>query len=753
MGRYHRHLLTSAAVWTPRLYVPHRSFILPALVLACSTATAQEPLACSNSLNVGLSEQAEAEDLVSDPGTIVFETGRLDALFGETRSATLSGGIILRSGDKLAAAENAELRESDRRVFLEGDVRYEDERTEIRSDTAEFAYDSGVIEFTGAEFSIGEGARGSASALRISEDGVLNLGGVNYTTCPPGSNDWLLKAKSIRLDTRSGVGTAKGIKLRFQGVQLLYAPYLSFPIGDARKSGFLTPEIGSSNRGGNDVRVPYYWNIAPNYDATVTARLLTDRGFLGQTEFRYLFESHEGSVNAELLPNDDQVDGSRHLFDFDHRSVFSSGWRSTVDIRDVSDSQYFEDLGGSLSISSLTHLNRSVELDYFGRNWTFLARAQDFQTLDDAITDSNEPYRRLPQFVAKGNWPERWLGADLSLDSELVNFDRDVGVTGWRFNVAPQLERRFGGPGWFVKPAVRFDHTRYDLSDTASGQVDDPSRSLPIASLDAGVVLERTLENSPQYLQTIEPRILYTHIPHRNQDDLPVFDTISPDLNLVQLFRRDRVLGVDRILDTDQLSVGVTSRLLDVGTGRELISATIGQAVYLSTSGVSLPGQSVQTSRSSDYIAEVRFLLYDNINFDFGHQWGTGDQGTTQSEARLQYRPADNKVFNVAYRFRRDALEQGDVSFSWPISRRWNFVGRYNYSFRDDEVLERFAGLEYESCCWGLRIVSRSFISTRDGTRDNSIGLQLVLKGLSSVGSQSDKLLERGILGYSARLR
>ncbi|MEM6512088.1 MAG: LPS assembly protein LptD [Pseudomonadota bacterium] len=730
-----------------------RFFILPGLLLAYSSASAQEPLACSNSLNVGLAERAEAEDLVSVPGTIVFETGQLDALFSEPRSASLSGGIILRSDDKLAAADSAELLESDRRVFLQGDVRYEDQRTEIRSDSAEFAYDSGVIEFTGAEFSVGEGGRGEASALRISEDGVLNLGGVSYTTCPPGSDDWLLKAKSIRMDTRNGVGTAEGIRLRFKGVQLLYAPYLSFPIGDARKSGFLTPEIGSSNRGGNDIRVPYYWNIAPNYDATLTGRLLTDRGFLGQTQFRYLFDAHDGTVNAELLPSDDQVDGTRHLFDFDHRSLFSNGWRSRVDVRDVSDSQYFEDLGGSLSISSLTHLNRSVEFDYYGRHWTMLGRVQDFQTLDDAIADVNEPYRRLPQFVAKGAWPDRWLGADLDFDSELVNFDRDVGVTGWRFNAAPQVSRRFGGPGWFIKPAVRLDHTRYALSDLGPGEVDDPNRTLPISSLDAGVVLERTLENSPQFLQTIEPRMLYVHIPHRGQDELPVFDTIAPDLNLVQLFRRDRVLGVDRIIDTDQLSVGVTSRLLDVGTGRELVSATIGQALYLSTSGVSLPGQTVQTSRSSDYIAEVSFLLYDNINFDFGHQWGTGDQGTTQSEARLQYSPASNKVFNVAYRFRRDALEQGDVSWSWPINRRWNFVGRYNYSFRDDEVLERFAGLEYESCCWGLRIVSRSFISTRDGTRDSSIGLQLVLKGLSSVGSQSDKLLERGILGYSARLR
>jgi LPS-assembly protein len=154
-------------------------------------------------------------------------------------------------------------------------------------------------------------------------------------------------------------------------------------------------------------------------------------------------------------------------------------------------------------------------------------------------------------------------------------------------------------------------------------------------------------------------------------------------------------------------------------------------------------------SESSDYIAEVRFLLYENWNFDLGYQWGTGESGTTQSEARIQYRPQSNKILNLAYRFRKDSLEQGDVSLSWPVARSWNVVGRYNYSFRDKEALEEFIGIEYESCCWGLRLVTRRHISTRDGTRDTSFGLQLVLKGMTSLGTKADRLLENGILGYS----
>jgi LPS-assembly protein len=230
--------------------------------------------------------------------------------------------------------------------------------------------------------------------------------------------------------------------------------------------------------------------------------------------------------------------------------------------------------------------------------------------------------------------------------------------------------------------------------------------------VDTGMVLERlATSSSGTRIQTIEPRLLYVHVPFEDQSDLPVFDTITPDLNLVQLFRKNRFLGVDRIADTDQLSVGITSRVLDAATGKELMSGTIGQIRYFHTSTVTLPSAPSLTDESSDYIAELRFLLLRNVNFDLGYQWGARDRGTTQSEARLQYRPATKRIINLAYRFRRDSLEQGDVSWSWPLSKKWNFVGRYNYSFRDDQALEEFYGLEY------------------------------------------DRLLERGILGYTAEPR
>ncbi|MEX2496322.1 MAG: LPS assembly protein LptD, partial [Woeseia sp.] len=679
-----------------------------------------------------------------------FEAGGLEAGIGDEPAMKMTGGVRVRRGNRLAGAETAYYNPDARALLLDGGVRYEDPRAEISSRSAEFAYDSGRIRFEGAEFQLGEtGSRGAADLLQIADDGVVSLGEVSYTTCPPGSEDWMIEADDITLDTREGSGTARHVKLRFKGVPILYSPYLSFPITDARKSGVLTPEIGSAGRSGNELRIPWYWNIADNYDATVTTRLLTDRGLQLGTEFRYLTERNDGIAQFEYLADDNLVNDDRHLINFNHRTLFENGWRNLIDFSEASDSSYFEDLGGSLSTSSITHLNRSVTFDYYGARWALFGRLQDYQTIDDAIVPSNEPYRRLPQFVASAAWPERALGLQYSFDGELVYFDRDVGTTGWRVDLAPQVEWPFERPGWFVTPGATLRYTGYALGNRQPGQDDQPSRALPISSFDAGMILERSMNSSRGWIQTLEPRMLYVNVPHREQSDLPVFDTIEPDLNLVQLFRKNRYLGADRIADADQLSVGITSRILESESGKEVVAATIGQALYLSEQSVTLPGQPALGSGSSDYIAEVRFLLYEHLNFNVGHQWGSGGSGTAQSEARLQYRPRSDKILNLSYRFRRNSVEQGDVSWSWPLSQRWNFVGRYNFSFRDSEALEQFFGLEYESCCWGLRLVSRRHISTRDGTRDSSFGLQLVLKGMTSVGTAADKLLERGILGYT----
>ena len=436
------------------------------LLLAYDAASAQERARCE----IGSITAADGESLLArfgtgNPDVIEFQVGELEAQFGDDPTASMSGGVLLRRGDRMAGADAATYDPIGRALSLSGNVRYEDSGTAVVSDSAEFAYVTGRIRFEGAAFQLGSRGRGEAGSIEINQEGRLELGDVGYTTCPPESEDWIIEADDIQLDTQTGVGTARDVKLRFKGVPILYTPYLSFPITDARKSGILTPEFGSTGRSGNELSVPYYWNIAPNYDATATPRLLTDRGLQMGAEFRYLFRKSAGEAQVEYLPDDNKFDGNRHLLSFAHQTLFDSGWRNEIDFREVSDSQYFEDLGGSLSISSITHLNRSALFDYYGEHWSMLALFQDYQTIDQAIAPVDEPYRRLPQIRVSGFWADGLLGLDYGFDSELVNFDRDVGTIGWRLNVAPGIELPFERPGWFVKPGVKLDHTQYELEN------------------------------------------------------------------------------------------------------------------------------------------------------------------------------------------------------------------------------------------------------------------------------------------------
>ena len=687
-----------------------------------------------------------------NPEAIQLEAGSFESVLGPLPTATMSDGVTLRRNNQFMGAGGAKYDPSRKALILKGDVYYDDSNTQINSDNAEFSYGDGQIKFEGARFYVNaSNGHGAADVLEINRNSRLELKNVEYTTCPIGSEDWLIQGKSIVLDTKKGVSTVKGMKLRFKGLPILYTPYLSFPMSNARKSGLLTPEIGSSGRSGNEIRLPWYLNIAPNYDATITPRLLSNRGVQIAAEFRYLTKRNKGSISADYLPDDSIINLARHQFKLQHQTLFNNGWRNQIQLSEVSDNQYYEDLGGTLSISSITHLNRSIRFDYNSPNFSILGQIQDYQTIDNVILEDQKPYRRLPQILINGSWGIPF-GFRFGFDGEVVNFDRNIGITGWRFNATPKLEMPITRPGWFLNPSIELNHTFYELKNTLPNKQSRLSRIVPIASFDAGIFLERSMKNSNR-IQTIEPRLLYAYIPERDQSDIPIFDTIIPDFNLVQLFRKNRYLGIDRIGDTNHVSVGITTRILNLSSGQELMSATIGQTQYLSDRFVRLPNQTISSNKTSDYVAQLRILLFKNINFDFGHQWGAGSEDTTRSEARLQYKPANNKVLNIAYRFRKKSLEQADLSWSWPIANRWNFVGRYNFSLRDKEVLEQFFGLEYESCCWGLRVISRRHLSTRNGAHDSSFGLQLVLKGMTSVGTAADKLLERGILGYSPDIR
>jgi len=690
------------------------------------------------------------ELLAADPDDQAIDITSSRGELSRDGAAALEGDVRIRMGQRLLEADSAEVNAIERTVALRGNVEYLDPQLHLRGTAGRLAAD-GNGEFEGAEFELPERmVRGSAQSAAVRDQRRLELERVRYTACPRGNDDWLISADRLTLDQQTRNGTGRDVRLDFKGVPILYTPYISFPVGDQRKSGFLFPTIGSSSRTGTQIAVPWYWNLAPNYDATFTGRWFSSRGLRFDPEVRYLTEHSRGEFNGEYLFDDLEEGGARSYADWRHVTHFQPRSRLLVDAADVSDPDYFEDFGVGFEGTSITYLNRLAELRYDDDHWSVSGRVQDYRVLDRELATEDRPYTILPQVAALGRWRNRPLGLTTGVRAEFANFQRDEGVDGLRFDGEPYVEWRFDRDSAYVAANGAWRYTSYALNDTLTGEDDTPTRSAPVASLDSGLVLERAAGSRGQRLQTLEPRLLYLYVPYRDQDALPVFDTGLPDLNLVQLFRTNRYVGADRLGDANQLSAGITTRLLDPGTGRQFLSATLGQAYYFEQPRVRLPDEEDDSRSTSDLIAEAEVSAYRDFNLRVAWQWDPERSRSERSEAYLQYAPATDRVANLGYRFRRGSVEQIDASAAWPISTQWRGFARWVYSLREDKTLDQFVGIEYGSCCWALRVVTRRFVSSRTGDSDTSIGLQLELKGLSSVGVDSESFLREAIRGYSA---
>ena len=681
-----------------------------------------------------------------DRDFIEIEAGNIAV---QSNSATqFSEGIRFSSHQGQITAERASYDPDNESIDVVGRVTFEGEDFSVVGEDAAFNRDTEELSFSSAGFDLPKRpARGSAEQIIIRQSNTMSLSNLNFTTCPADDVDWELLARELEFDTDAGFGTARGVKLKFKGVPILYAPYFTFPIDDQRKSGFLPPQIAERDRTGLDITAPYYLNLAPNYDLTLEPRYMSKRGVQLSSDFRYLMPRSEGELNFELLPNDDQLaNQTRRYVNLQHRTSFGGNWQVVAGLEEVSDVAYFEDLGDSLSVTSLTHLNRYIDINYFAPRWSLLTRLQNYQTIDSLIAQPDRPYERVPQVLFEGRWGEGLVG--FHSETELVNFDRNVGTTGWRFDSTQEVSLRFARAGMYVTPAVALRNTNYELDNTGPGLRDRFSRGLPVSSVDAGFRFERTGGQDGGWIQTLEPRILFVNIPFEDQSQLPVFDTILPDFNLVQLFRKYQFVGPDRIANTDQVSYGLTTRLLDSASGREKVSATLGQTRYRSLQQVVLPDAPATAARRSDYVAEVAIDLGAKWNLEVGYQWNGETTRTVRAETRFEYRPQDDRLFGLGYRQRQGLLEQGDLSMVWPVGENWRFIGQYSYSLLEKEPLEQFVGLEYEACCWRLRLISRRYIIRSTGQTDSTLSVQLELKGLSQRTSSPEELLDRGILGY-----
>mgnify|MGYP000721460590 FL=1 len=594
-------------------------------------------------------------------------------------------------------------------------------------------------------------ARGTARQIRVENGANIELDEVTYSTCTSVDNSWELSAKKIVINNQSGEGKARNLVLRLKDIPIIYLPYLSFPINDQRKTGLLVPNLGRSSKRGLEISLPYYWNLAPNIDLTTTPTLMAKRGVQLSAELRFLTAIQGGITQIDYLPNDDIYKKDRTYISHRQTINLPSNWRMKLNGEYASDNSYFEDLTGTMSSTSRTHLLREIQLEHYSENWIMEIGMDHYQMIDDSIIDEEKPYRRLPYFNFSGMWGNKALGLNYALDSEVVFFDKPETISGSRFHVMPEVSAPLNFNGIKITPSMAMDFTKYNLhtanDNSHSMSSVSPERAVPIYSLDLTGVFQKTWKNG-RYLQTLEPRILRVYIPYRNQDDFPIFDTIVPDMNGIQLFRKNRYVGQDRLGDTSQISYGITTKVVDANNGNSLFGLTLGQIRYFKDRKVALPSESKLTQDSSGYMAMMNMKINKNWSVKLGHMWNTHSNTSMKTTARFQYKSKQSEIFNVAYRYRRNMLKQLDASFSWPVRDHWNVVGRYNYSILDRKVLEQFVGLEYESCCWGIRVISRKHLAYRNGDTDTSFSIEFVFKGLSDIGDPVENLLDRGILGY-----
>ena len=603
----------------------------------------------------------------------------------------------------------------------------------------------------------GEKARGEARRLDFLGQNAYNAEDATYTTCGPGNDDWFLKVGKLNLDFGRDVGEAEDAQIVFLGRKIMQLPSMSFTLNDRRKSGFLAPSFGSSVQSGAEATIPYYWNIAPNRDLTVSERYMTKRGLQSSAAFRYLGESYKGQISGEVLPNDHQTNTTRSGFSILHQQVLAPGLLGSLDVNKVSDNTYFTDLSARLALTAQTYLNREGSLSYTNDGYNFMARAQSYQTLQDPLNPVTVPYFRLPQLTFSTTRYDI-KGFDLSMSADFTRFSSAVQVTGNRLILNPSISYPFITPGFYITPKLTFNSTRYSLDDLSVWQAgySTPAnakqsivRNLPLVSLDSGMTFERPASFlGNDYTQTLEPRIYYLRVPYTDQSNIPVFDSGLADFNFSQIFSENRYSGYDRIGDANQITAAISTRLLSTTNGGERLRASIGQRYYFTTQRVTLPGEVPRASKSSDFLASLSGEIIDHVRADSAVEYNPETKQVQRVSHGVRWSPEPGNTVSAAYRYQRDLLEQVDFAAQWRVAPRWYGLGRYNYSLRDGRVVEALGGFEYDGDCWvGRVVVQRYALATQKAS--TSIFFQIELNGLSKLGSNPLDILKRNIPGYT----
>jgi len=608
----------------------------------------------------------------------------------------------------------------------------------------------------------------------------VQLTGADYTSCRrdgAGTPDWLLSTDRVKLDFESNEGVAEGAVLRFLGVPILAAPVLSFPLSDERKSGWLPPSINIDNKAGIEVAVPWYWNIAPQRDATLTPIVYTKRGFGSDVEFRWLEPRHQGEVQWHFLPNDRVKDQTRYSLNGRQQGTFGGdaarAWRWRFEGERASDDDYWKDFPRGLRSFTprLLPLAAGTERDlpFAGLDSTVYARVQYWQVLQDAdpLSLITAPYHRAPQIGWRGaGRPWAGAGPELSFEAELNRFELTSDSAGGprpdgvRAHLLARASQTWRTPGMWLTPRLALNVARYRTDSAMSDGRTSASRAIPTFSLDGGMVFEREATwGNRRMTQTLEPRVLYVNTPLRAQDTLPLFDSAPKDFNITSVFEENAFSGIDRVSDAHQITAGVTTRLIDSASGLEALRLGLAQRYLLRDQRITPDGQPL-TQRLSDLLLLGSAPLSSRWVLDGVVQYSPEIARVTRSVLSARFSPGPFRTLSATYRLARGASEQVDVGWQWPLYRgqarpgggscqgTLYGVGRVNYSMRDSRITDSLAGLEYDAGCWIARVVAER-LSTGRTEATTRLLLQLELVGLSRLGSNPLSVLKDNIPGYT----
>ena len=702
------------------------------------------------------------------------------------------GNVVIKHADQQLSSDNANYDSVAKTLDIHGDAYYSDDDLTVHTNAGTFDLDSDQAKLRDVLF-IAPSAplRGHASAVIRDSKTVSRYQDVAYTSCPTGSQDWVIHASELKIDKEEGEGIAKNAWLEFKGAPVFYSPYMSFPTDSNRKSGFLAPSFGSTQRSGINFGMPYYWNIAPNYDATFKPRYLTKRGILLAGDFRYLTESSLGQTNLELLPNDYlKQNQPRYFASVKNTTRFTDKVHANVDLNYVSDKNYFAELGSALSLPNFSYLKSQADVGYYGDMMNAVARIENYQSIDKYLTGNKLPYRKLPEIDIhfKHEFNQLPVPVNVALNNEFVYFQHSSLLNGQRSNVKPSVSMPLQSESAYITPKASLQYTNYFLSDPLiSGYSSQISRTLPIFSTDSGMTFERNLNlGGKGFLNTIEPRLFYLYIPRADQKDIPIFDTSAYDIWFNTLFRENRFSGLDRIQDANQVTMAVSSRLIDEHTGKERAKFSLGNILYFQDREVQAPfyiqkidangkptletfTPPTETGSFSNVIGELSAKINDHVAIDSGIQFDPYQNEISRGKAILHLTNQPNEIINVGYRYRKIAptiipnrendIIQSDMSFHYPIYDNWSAVGRWQYSLLYNSTQESFLGIEKENCCWRFRVIGRRYVNNLNvfsngadvqGVSQTGIFFQVELKGLTGVGEKIDTFLEQNIYGYRA---